>query len=696
MPRTTPRTLSQSRSETRERGRHLLCALLLFFIGAGGASASDFPPSPYDILNGRDLETPLLDGPAFCVPDGLDAAVDPVLEQAEAGDWRIAREQLADWAEGLDAPGPRLAVLDAVFFARAAIERTELLEAEERLRTFLRAEATEGHRLCLRMELARTLLQLSRISEAAAQLTRAQRLLDERGLEGLHASEIAFQRAEILYVRGLRFDAHLAYRKLARDKSARLALAARLRLTDLSFDAGKVKNVSTEYEALLPRAAAFGASNRGWALRASEASLDAKDASGALRWLESFLGDRPSRDARDAAEIRLADLDVAFQDPLQARERLSGVVGRHRNGPIGALASIRMVDLGVSAGSPEQRLASLLKAVREQRDGVRRYALSVLMKELSHRGDLEAALAVATRLAYDTIDPVVSPEYETELDELLTRVTAQSAGGESCPLIVRAIGGRYGILIERARRADPFARLGLCFEEMELPWLAAKVYRNITRRFGAGGAQAIALPLARVSIPIGDVTLARRVATAALQDPDEDAPAWKAVVAEADVIDGRYAEAAAGLTEIIDAPQVEAQRAKLISLLGQVLEHVPGTAHAELIAARIPKWLKGDGLQPGGEAKMIEAGVLAAHALRKAGEMKTAAALYRVIEKEAEGGSIRSSARFWLGAAGELNAANEPAWGDDPDIELGSPWGGVARLQQKSAALRTSFGGVSR
>ncbi len=674
----------------------VLCSLADVLGAPGIASAFDFPPSPYDILNSRDLETPLLDGPSFCVPDGLDSAVDPVLEQAEAGEWQIARDQLADWAEGLDAPGPRLAVLDAVFFARRAVERVELIESEERLRTLLRAEATEGHRLCLRMELARSLLQLSRISEAAAQLTRARRILDERGQEGLRAGEVAFQRAEIFYLRGLRFEAHLAYRELARAESARLALAARLRLTDLSFDAGKIKSVSTEYEALLPRATAFGGSNRGWALRASEASIDAKDASGALRWLESFLGDRPSRDARDAAEIRLADLDVAFQDPLKARERLSGVSGRHRDGAIGALAAVRMVDLGVSAGSPEQRLASLLKAVREQRDGVRRYALSVLMRELSHRGDLEAALAVATRLAYDTIDPVVSPGYEEELDELLTRVTAQAGGLEACQLIVRAIGGRYGILIERARRADPFARLGECFENMELPWLASKVYRSVTRRFGPGGAQAIALPLARVSIPIGDVTLARRVATAALEDPDGQAPAWKAVVAEADVIDGRYAEAAASLSEIIDSPQVEAQRAKLISLLGQTLEHIPGTAQAELIAARAPVWLNGEGLQPGAEAKMLEASILAAHVLRKAGKLKRAASLYRVIDEKAEGGSIRSSARFWLGNAGEPNAAKEPAWGDDPDIELGSPWGRVALFQRKSASLRKSFGGVEQ
>ncbi|MFK7898865.1 MAG: hypothetical protein AB8G23_23750 [Myxococcota bacterium] len=667
-------------------------------IAFAGTSAQsfDFPPSPYDILNSRDLETPLLDGPAFCVPDGLDAALDPILEQAQSEEWGIARRQLAEWAAGLDTPGPRLMVLDAVFDARRASEREAHLAAEDRLRTMLRVPQTKGHRLCLRMELARTLLQLSRISEAAAQLTRADRILDDLGVESLRREEIAFQRAEILYARGLRFDAHLAYRKLARAESARLALAARLRLTDLSFDAGKVSKVSLEYEALLPRAAAFGASNRGWALRASEAALDAQDASGALRWLESFLADGPLRDARDAAEIRLADLDLALDDPMGARERLSGVSGRHRSDPIGAVAAIRMVDLGVSAGSPDQRLASVLKAVREQRDGVRTYALTVLMKELSHRGDLEAALAVATRLAYDGVDGVISPEYDETLDALLSRVTARADGPEGCNELVRSIGGRYGILMERAKRAKPFARVGECFEQLELPWLAAKVYRSVTRRFGAGGAQAIALPLARVSIPIGEVTLARRVATAALEDPGEDEAAWKAIVAEADVIDGRYAEAALGLRAVLDSPSLEKERGKLISLLSQTLSHNKDIVDAEFIAARVPKWLSTQAFQPGAKARMIEAAILSAHVLRKAGKTAQATALYRIIDEKAEGGSIRSSARFWLGMAGEGNSEGEPAWGDEPELELGTPWDRVALFEEHSAGLFSSYGGGGR
>ena len=108
------------------------------------------------------------------------------------------------------------------------------------------------------------------------------------------------------------------------------------------------------------------------AKRARDRWQDAGD----LRYeLERFLESGPPRDARDAAEVRLADLDVLYDDPLLARKRLSGVSGRRRRDPVGSLAAIRAIDLGISPGSPDQRLDLLLTAVRDQRHGVRRYAV---------------------------------------------------------------------------------------------------------------------------------------------------------------------------------------------------------------------------------------------------------------------------------------------------------------------------------
>ena len=91
-------------------------ALVVSVATAEIATAADgFPPSPYDILRNQDLETPLLDAVQHCVPPGLDEAVAPVLEQAQAQEWREARSALADWTSGLDAPGIKLVTLDAVY-----------------------------------------------------------------------------------------------------------------------------------------------------------------------------------------------------------------------------------------------------------------------------------------------------------------------------------------------------------------------------------------------------------------------------------------------------------------------------------------------------------------------------------------------------------------------------------------------------
>lgn len=668
----------------------MLCSVV---VTAGATAREVFPPSPYDILRNQDLETPLLDAVRHCVPPGLDEAVEPVLEQAQAREWREARSALADWTSGLDAPGIKLVTLDAVLMSREAEGREDFLEAEDRLRALLRRVEPDGLAICLRLELARTLLAMHRESEAAAQLTLSRRLLDEREDEGLYADHVEFWRAEILYRRGRAFDAHLAYRKLTRSEDARLALAARLRLTDLSFDAGKVESVSDEYETLLPRASAYGASVAGWARRAAEAALDAGDPGRAIRWLERFLESGPDRDARDSVEIRLADLDaVAYRDPLVARKRLSGVSGRRRSDPIGALAAIRAIDLGVSPGSPDQRFDLLMKALRDQRHGVRRYALGVLMRELEGRGDHDGALAVATRLAYEGIDAVVTPHFQRDLDQLLTTLSAERSQGGDCHSVVRALGGRYGILIERASEPEAFAQVGECFEEMELPWLAATLYRSIARRFGTAGAERIALPLARASLAIGEVTLARRVASAALEEPDDEAVAWRTILAEADFLDERFDAAATGLKTVLAEGAPARDRGRLVRLLALTLESSGRQQDVKFVGEHVPGWLDEGTAAPGARAALIESAMLAAHAHRQAGRAAEARALYRAVDRHAEPGALRSSARFWLGLEGQTRADGRSAWDEDPNLALGAPWGRYALFERHLDPLWEAYG----
>ncbi|MBK7947295.1 MAG: hypothetical protein IPK00_00720 [Deltaproteobacteria bacterium] len=633
----------------------------------------------------------------LCVPKALQGRVDPVIEKAIDGDWQEARRALGRWSESLEEHAEALTALEGIFQAREARSRADRRVAERGLGTLLDESAQREHAVCLRIERARLLMLLERVPEAGAQLRRVERDLDPRDpWDRARQAEVAFGRAEMLYLASRRFDAHIAYRKIARDLNPRLALAARLRLTDLSFDAGKVEQVSVEYESLLPRATAFGASVEGWALRASEAALDAGDALRALRWLERYRQATVDREAQDVAEIRHADLEVRLNDPLAARKRLAGVVRRRGEDPIGALAAVRTVDLGIFDGELDEGLDVVAGAVQTQRAGLRRYAMGVLMRALAERGAFDEAVAVATRLAFDGVDGVVVPDYTANLDRLLARVL--EPGEQTCGRAVRALGGRYGILIERSSEIAPFARLGECFEEMELPWLAVPVYRTISRRFAAEGASTIALPLARASVAMGDASLARNMAEAALAEATPDALSWQAILAEVDFREGRTTLAVKRTRALLDAPHLGPLRSRVVLGMARSLAKSGSIEDARLLAERIPDWLAdGDGEpQDGDRVRLLEAGLLTAHALRTKAAFTPAFEVYRALERSAEAGPLRSSARFWLGLARQQDEAGQRAWGEDLEKSLGSPWAPVARFEERYESLRDVYAGVLR
>ena len=672
-----------------------LSLVALLSVAARGQAAEPLPPSPYALVPGRFLETPLVEAVPYCVPEGLDPAIDPILEQADAGAWQSARELLGEWIRRRETSDAALHVLADVFAAREARDREVRLAVAARLRERLRGSMPPDRALCLRMELARLLMLLGRDAEAAGQWALSERLLEasDPTNDSLRRA-LAFGQAEVLYRTGMRFDAHLAYRELARAEEPRLAAAARLRLTDLSFDAGRIENVSLEYEALLPRATAFGASAKGWALRAAEAALAVGDHERGQRWIERFVEGETDPQVLDLATIRQADLDVTLGDPIRARARLAEVGGRREGEPLGSLAAIRVIDLGISEEAPRKRVERLMEIVRVHSQTLRRYALDVLMSELAEREEVEEALIVATRLAYEGVDPVVTPAFGPRLDDLLDRATG---GAETdCEGILDVLGGRYGMLIERASRIEPFLRVGECFERIELPWLAAPVYRAVSRRFGAIGAERIALPLARSAASTGELALARRMAEASLTEPGPDEIRWRAVLAEVDFRESRTAAAAAGLQAVLDAPELIFDRGRLARLLALTFEERDDPEAVSFLDERLPHWLEQAPQGPIARASMLEATLQTAHALRRSGWRARARTLYRAIVRHAADGTLRSSARFWLGLENEDEAIRNAAWSEDPTEALGSPWGRLARFEQRFESLADAYLGRRR
>jgi hypothetical protein len=669
--------------------------VLLLSAADRGQTAEPLPPSPYVLVPGRFLETPLVEAVPYCVPEGLDPAIDPILEQADAGAWQSARELLGESIRRRETSQDSLRVLEDVFAAREAPDRSARLAIESRLRERLREPMPQDRALCLRMELARILMLLGRDAEAAGQWALSERLLDASfPTNSSRRDALAFGQAEVLYRTGMRFEAHLAYRELARADEPRLAAAARLRLTDLSFDAGRVENVGLEYEALLPRATAFGASAEGWALRAAEAALAVGDHERGQRWIERFVEGETDQDVLDLATIRRADLEVALGDPSRARARLAEIGGRRAGQPIGSLAAIRAIDLGISDEAPRERVERLVEIIRVHPQTLRRYALDVLMSELAEREEVEDALIVATRLAYEGTDPVVTPGFGSRLDDLLDRLTAGE--GADCERILNVLGGRYGILIERTSGVGPFVQLGECFEQIELPWLAAPVYRAISRHFGAVGAERVALPLARAAASIGELALARRMAEASLAEPGPDEIAWRAVLAEVDFRQSRIAAAVAGLQAVLDAPELALERGRLARLLSLSFDEHDDPEAVSFLAERLPRWLEQAPSAPVARASMLEATLQTAHVLRREGWLERARRLYRVIDRHAGDGTLRSSARFWLGVEEEDQAIRGAVWGEDPTKTLASPWGRLARFEQRFESLAAAYLGGRR
>ena len=675
--------------------------LLASTLPALPARATDGPPlpSPVRILNRRELDAPFLDAVSLCVPGDLEDALEGVVEKAAEGDWKAALHALEQSSASLERHSEALIALTAELKAREATTRDARRAADLELQGLIQDPAQKNQQACLRLERARLLMLLQRTPEASAELTR---VADDLVGESVSARDrarlagIAFSKAEILYRMGRRFDAHMAYRKIAGSENPRLALAARLRLSDLSFDVGKTDPASLEYETLLPRATAFGASLDGWSLRAAEAALAAGDASRSLHWLERFSDVSHDRDARDVAEIRRAELELRLADPVAASNRLMELRARHKDDPIGSLAAVRAIDLGVFAGTPAEKAEVLGQTIRRHRYGLRRYALDVLIRDLVSEDAPDRAIAVATRLAYEGIDPAVVPGYTATLDRLLARVMA--GGDASCEQTVRALGGRYAILIERSSSWGPFAQLGRCFERMEVAWLAVPVYRAISRRFGTQGASAVALPLARASLANGEVALARHLADAALeQTPAQSAP-WQAIVAEAEFREGRSAFAVKRAREILDATDLELQRSQLVLSLARSLEKSGSLDDARFVAARVPGWLDAPhGETPSADrVRLLEAALLTAHVLRRADVDDASFALYRAIDRNAAAGPLRSSARFWLGLARQADEGDQRAWDLDVLHTLGPPWAPVAAFEEHFESLRDVYAGVLR
>ncbi len=652
----------------------LLCSVLP--AGAARTPDAELPPSPYAILGSDLLDPPRLEAIAACIPTRLSMGLGDFEKAIGEGDFEAAGEHL-DTFEGtiaIQEPAEResdLALIRAVLAARKAVTREQRFAALALVEEITKHERDSERLGCALAESARLLIAMGRLPEAYAATRRIVKQYAWQGDDHPLMLAARFYDAEILYQRGEEFDAHLAYREIAGSKHPRIAAAARLRLTDLSFDAGKSRPVQLEYETLLPHGQAFGARMADWALRASEAAIDAGDYNAARAWFERHAEEIEDRDARDVAEIRRADLEALQGRPDEAFKRLRGLFGRKGRPDIEALARVRSIDLGVSSAPPDERITQLHDATATANRRVRVYALAVLVHELLLLGRLDEGIGAVTRLAYEGADPVLARRFPDDVDALLERVRIDASSDAGCRRMIRRLGGRYGILLDHSSNVEPFLTLGRCFEDLGFNDLAVGLYRSLPRTFGLSVARKVALPLARTSLGTGEPAMARAAAEVNLRHGDVDAKAWRALQARAEAALGHADKARAQLRKILREGAPEDQRVELLALYASLLDGRPYDDDTRLLTEQlksVPKSQRGKF-----ESAFSEANMRTAQILRRQGRMKSAREFYRVAAAHLPEGSRKREALYWSGVAPDSN---------EPDSGRTGAWTRLATYDQ--------------
>jgi hypothetical protein len=554
--------------------------------------------------------------------------------------------------------------------------------------------------LCAHLESARLLLALGRFPEAAAQASRAAALAPESDPPDPLAEAAKLHRAEALFRAGWLRDADALYRSLAYSRQWPLAAAARLRVADVVFERGDRAGVAEDYETLLARAADFGASERGWALRASEAALAAGRLEPARRFAERLLALEPRHPARPAVEIRLADLDLLEDRGAQARARLERLVKSEAESPAGWLAQARLASRrGAPAGEAE-RLAKLGALARVPHRNVSLYAQGLLVHELVERGEWDAALVAHARLSYEAVPDWLAPLRREDLDRTLAALASLAEGEAGCLALVKRLGGRYALLAGSVADPAPFLRLGGCYESLGLALLAHKVYQSLALAQGGAVAGAVALPLARTALASGDLAYVRRAAASSVRRAKEDAGHWLLLLAEAELADGSRTRARQLLRALVERGEPAGQGAAALRAFARSLAApaaAPGGRAAPAEGARESSEADREilrrglaGLAPEERAAdpraFGEAALLAAEGERRAGDAPGARSLYASAAAALPPGPTHSHAAYFAAALSPTLESAARGWRAEAEE---SPPGAWQRLSLAEAGIAT-------
>ncbi len=646
------------------------------------------PPRPDWILGPSLLRTPPIDAVRFCSGARVDPEYVAILERA-ARDPESALRRVNAMEEPDDA-GAEL--LGAALEARLADAPETRARSHGVLRGLLTRLAPRGLASCGYLELARLELHLGLHPEAAASSRRADDLAEDPGARAALRDSSGFLRAEALYLGGRSDAAGPLYLELLDAGDARIARAARLRLADLRFDEGAGAQVLEDYTRVLGSEQPFGADPLRWAPRAAEAALAAGDLRLARSWLVRLLEREESMTHDLPSWIRLADVRAAEGRRGDSRTLLTKLDTEHAGTPLGMLARLRIFDLGIEKMASQEVFQTLRRLLAETTHvGIGAYARLVLGRRLLDNGDLDASIPVLVRASYDSAAPDLAGLARSELERALRQAAEDARDDEGCARLVQRLGGIRSLLIRTARDAQPFRRLGECYEQLGLPVAALDVYRSLARAFGAAVATDLTLPVARASFAAGDLASARTAAASQIAAHPRAAPAWRLLLAEVELAQGRAEPAAALLAGLVHerlSPEVDA---RTLLLLARATQQAPDSANRRSLLRR--QIQARAALDPGPHAREHAQAALVAAALhRRAGQPARSRALYEQALAWLPPGASAAEAAYWVGVLRPGGAVSAQALDRAAQAPAPAPFARLASARLALEQLRERLG----
>jgi predicted negative regulator of RcsB-dependent stress response len=670
---------------------HILPGLLAGLL-ASAALAQDVEPGAVRLpvragalLELDDFDTPMIEGPTLCpgLPDDHpfrariaepEEAPEPAAPDETEADAETAEDteggEATEAAEATAEPRPELTQLEAaIVAAREARSHEAQRPARDRLRRLLDDDDDAELGGCAQIELARLELRMRLFPEASATALRARAV--PQPLSARHDETAHLLQAEALYRSGDPLRAAPLFLALTQATDPIHIAAARLRLADIRFDRGKPASVLDEYRTLLPRAEDLGLDARRWEPRLLESAI----AAGELGEVERYIRHKLRRLQDPVLSLRLADVLAARGEVDEARQILVDVTAHNDPSDLATLARLRLYEWGLEEDDEAGPVVALQREIdaTESRT-LKTYAHTLLARRLLDEGSPGEALHRMVPIAHDPREALFEDGVRDIIDGALELADRDVTGTHGCAKLIETLAYREGLTLRRSGVTAPFLTLGRCYEHFRLNHAALDLYRALARHFGGEVAASVALPIARSSLAIGEVTGARAAAQIRI-DRGTDDPAWHQLLGAALLADEEFELA----FEVLSALAIEHPEPETLFLLTRAARRtrLDGPARERFAAGTAaPALPKGATL---GLAKLN-----AGRIHREAGERDLASRRYAEAADTLRRGRLDAEAHYWVGRLSPEGMAADAGPESAPFARLAGEQAQLERLRARA------------